>query len=235
VIAAIANCLGRGELNLTRRAAAETTLTRRQVLACVLAAPLLATPFGTYAATPGSFQGSVTAEWLNDGRRMRLTKPFGYIGPDGRNWPVPAGTVVDGASIPSSLWSVIGVPFEGLYRDPSVIHDYYCDTRTRKYEDVHQVFYDAMLTAGVGHSKAWLMYEGVSRFGPRWPDPKIDKRCEAVDENYDFEKCARNAVKPELEMPKVDRDDFQKFINDVEGQADPADVAKLKQSLQLIP
>ena len=106
-------------------------------------------------------------------------------------WPVPPGTVVDGASIPDIFWSVIGGPFEGVYRGPSVVHDFYCGSRIRPCPDVHRVFYDAMLTAGVSKKRAWLMYQAVFRFGPQWKDPKIDPKCQIIDSDYDFESAPK--------------------------------------------
>ena len=112
-------------------------LDRRQfVVGSLVTAISVAMPMEVLAAPTkwGYFNGDIVAKWLDDGRTMRLTEPFEYVGPDGRKWPVPTGTVVDGASIPQSFWSVIGGPFEGMYRKPSVVHDYYCGARTRKFQ-----------------------------------------------------------------------------------------------------
>ena len=120
----------------------------------------------------GRFEGDEpVTQWLDDGRQMRLLSPLGFWRPDGSHWPVPAGIVVDGASIPAALWSFLGGPFEGLYRKPSIVHDHYCVTRERPWGDVHHMFYEAMRAAGVGLIKAKTMFYAVWRFGPRWPDP----------------------------------------------------------------
>ncbi len=87
---------------------------------------------------------------------------------------VPAGTKVDGASIPQALWSLIGGPFEGKYRDASVIHDYYCDVRLKSWRTVHRVFYNAMRVSGVSEARAKLMYAAVFFGGPRWSDTAVD-------------------------------------------------------------
>ncbi|MCC7252995.1 DUF1353 domain-containing protein [Hyphomicrobium sp.] len=184
----------------------------------------------TAVPKPG-FSGSVVAEWLDDGRSMKIVRPIEYVSTDGRRWPVPAETVVDGASIPSPFWSIVGGPFEGLYRAPSVVHDYYCEVRTRPSDDVHRVFHEAMLTAGVGKQRAWLMFQAVARFGPRWPAPRIDPRCEVVDENFDFELCARNSSKPRSTIPKIDDAALLQFSKDLEGSADPADLETLRSQI----
>jgi hypothetical protein len=127
--------------------------TRRQSFAIFLFA--IGFPLSADAQTEGKFRGRVVAEWIeeNDHRRMKLTEPFEFVDPRGRRWSVPSGIIVDGASIPQVFWSIIGGPFEGPYRQASVIHDRFCDTRTRSYADVHHMFYEAMLTDKVGPKK----------------------------------------------------------------------------------
>lgn len=74
----------------------------------------------TYAQT-GKYQGELVFKSLPDGRYMQLVKPFAYLDSHGVSWPVPAGTKVDGASIPRALWTILGAPYTGKYRDASVI------------------------------------------------------------------------------------------------------------------
>lgn len=116
----------------------------------------------------GSFVGRVVAEWLDDGRKMKLVEAFSYIDPAGSRWDAPQGWIVDGASIPQFAWSIIGGPFEGPYRNASVIHDVACDVQNRPWRDVHRAFYTAMLAANVEPMKAKIMYGAVYQFGPRW-------------------------------------------------------------------
>lgn len=132
----------------------------------------------------GKYFGRLLLEPLPDGRLMRLAEVFGFLDPKGKRWPVPKHAQVDGASIPKALWSVMGGPFEGKYRDASVIHDYYCSVRIEPWQDVHRVFYDAMLASAVSISRAKLMYAAVYFSGPRWTDmdtnntkvPRIDEQ-----------------------------------------------------------
>jgi len=124
-------------------------------------------------AKPGSYQGRAVVTFLDDGRRVQLVDPFAYIDPATLKWDVPAGAIVDGASIPHPLWGIIGGPFEGKYRAASIIHDWYCDVRTRPWKAVHRVFYDAMLTSGVSAGRAKLMYAGVLWGGPRWSETVV--------------------------------------------------------------
>lgn len=118
------------------------------------------------------YEGRVVTEWLPDGREMRLVEDFTYVDATGRRWRARKNSTIDGASIPRALWWT-GGPYEGTYRDASVIHDYYCreTPKTATWRSVHRVFYEAMLTSGVGEARALVMYAAVFRHGPRWPDP----------------------------------------------------------------
>lgn len=121
------------------------------------------------AQSLGKFIGSIQTEWLPDGRSMRLLKDLTFVDSTGVEWKAPRGSIVDGASIPKVAWSLVGGPFEGKYRNASVIHDVACDQRIRAWESVHMAFYNAMLTSGVTPLRAKLMYSAVYHFGPRWP------------------------------------------------------------------
>lgn len=111
------------------------------------------------------------------GRHMQVVNRFGYIDPDNVDWPVNAGFVSDGASIPKPLWSLIGGPWDGSHRWASIIHDFYCEHKVRSWEDMHRVFYFALLTSKVDKPTALILYYSVYRFGPRWrriPTPLFD-------------------------------------------------------------
>lgn len=121
-----------------------------------------------FGIAAGKFSGSVKSEWNTDGRTMTLLEDFEYVDPRGRKWLAPKGHIVDGASIPRFAWTIIGGPFEGKYRDSSVIHDVGCDKRRAPWQVVHEVFYMGMLTSGVEEWRAKIMYAAVYHFGPRW-------------------------------------------------------------------
>lgn len=118
--------------------------------------------FGAYEGLPPE------VALLDEGRMVRLLKPLAYVTEAGERWPVEAGILVDGASIPRVFWSLIGGPFEGRYRNASIIHDRYCDLRSRGWEATHRMFHDAMRCSGVPLLKAKAMYYAVYRFGSRW-------------------------------------------------------------------
>ncbi len=128
-------------------------------------------------ATWGRFDGEVVARWEDDGRQMTLVEDFAYVDPSQVSWAAPAGSVVNGASIPRAFWSLIGGPFEGRFRNASVVHDVACVVRERRWQDAHRMFHDACRCGGVHAAQAAAMYYAVYHFGPRW---RIEERTTVV-------------------------------------------------------
>jgi hypothetical protein len=116
----------------------------------------------------GSFSGTPKTEWLDDGRLMKLTEDFAYVDKNGRTWASLKGSTIDGASIPQYFFSVVGGPFDGQYRNASIVHDTACDDRREKWQDVHRMFYEACLCGGLPKRKAQLLYWAVYNGGPQW-------------------------------------------------------------------
>lgn len=123
----------------------------------------------------GTFKGQVKVLFMEpkkpEDRNVQLLEPFGYRDSKGVDWDVPAGYISDGASIPWSLWTFVGGPYDGPYRDAAIIHDYYCEKKTRTWEETHAMFLEASLRRGVTESVAQTMYAGILYGGPRWPAP----------------------------------------------------------------
>ncbi len=116
----------------------------------------------------GHFLGKVQTEWLDGNREMKLLSTLSYIDPNGITWVAPKDSKIDGASIPQVLWSMIGSPFSGQYRNASVIHDVACVEKRRSWQATHLAFYNAMRASGVAPLRAKIMYAAVNNFGPRW-------------------------------------------------------------------
>jgi Protein of unknown function (DUF1353) len=117
---------------------------------------------------PGQFEGTVKTEWIDENPKMRLLEDFSFIDAKGVKWSAPKNSVIDGASIPQVLWSVVGSPYTGKYRRASVVHDVACVKRDQSWQDVHRMFYEACLAGGVDERDAKLMYGAVYHFGPKW-------------------------------------------------------------------
>ncbi|MBA3273256.1 MAG: DUF1353 domain-containing protein [Chthoniobacterales bacterium] len=124
---------------------------------------------------------------------MVLLNELRYTDPYGEVWIAPAGSRVNGASIPRAFWSMIGGPFEGKYRNASVLHDVAYEQQTRPWQEVDRMFYNAMRCSGVGAVTAKTMYYTLLRHGRHWKHPKAA------------------AVSTGSSEPKVE-DDIQKWI-----------------------
>jgi hypothetical protein len=99
---------------------------------------------------------------------MTLLNELRYTDPQGTVWIAPAGSHVDGASIPKSMWSIMGGPFEGKYRNASVLHDVAYDQHNRPWVECDRMFYNAMRCSGVGPVEAGTMYYALYKFGRHW-------------------------------------------------------------------
>src|SRR5262249_47392881 len=79
----------------------------------------------------GQFSGEPETLWLTqegtDDRQMRILQDFSFKDPSSKKWPAPVGSVIDGASIPRALWTLVGSPYTGDYRRASIVHDVACD------------------------------------------------------------------------------------------------------------
>lgn len=129
----------------------------------------------------GKFEAGPEGRFVDqrDRPNFELVKEFSFEDPNGTRWTVPKGTRVDGASIPQAFWSMIGGPFEGRYLKASVVHDHFCNVRTRTAHDTHRNFYYGMRADRVPEWQAQAMYWAVSAFGPSW---RIEKR---INSNWD--------------------------------------------------
>src|SRR5690242_16049686 len=102
----------------------------------------------------GTFSGEPRTLWLTqDGedRDMRLLERFTFTDPSGTLWDAPVDSVIDGASIPRALWTLVGSPYTGDYRRASIVHDVACDragTDMQKRRAADRMFYHACRAGG---------------------------------------------------------------------------------------
>lgn len=100
----------------------------------------------------------------NTHREMVVKSPLDFTDKSGRVWHVPLETVIDGASIPSWLWSFAGSPYVGTYRRASVFHDHYCDLQSEPANLVHKMFRDVMYFDNTPWWEAESKYLAVAAF-----------------------------------------------------------------------
>jgi hypothetical protein len=146
------------------------SLTWRRCLLFIAALALMQLPLWSRVSSGanfGRYVGVVEVKWLPDGRNMETLSDFEYIDPDQQSWFVPKGTKTDGASVPRALW-ILYAPFSGLYRDSALVHDHYCQNRTRTWQETHEAFYNGLRASGVSEHDSQMMWAAVYLFGPRW-------------------------------------------------------------------
>lgn len=163
---------------------------------------------------------------VGDGRQFEVVGNYRYVDSRGVEWKVPGGVKVNGASIPRYLWSIVGGPWEGNYRNASVIHDYFYDQHEYASDEIHWVFYDAMRKSDVGIVKAKLMYWAVLRFNPRWEAVTYEKQpCPPTSSRRCLPVLADEAgtyVRFQLVTPRFDEAELKKAAALIERN-NPAD------------
>jgi hypothetical protein len=102
---------------------------------------------------------------------MRLLERFSFRDPANKDWHAKADAVIDGASIPRPLWTLVGSPFTGDYRRASIVHDVACqeagsDKAKRRAAD--RMYFHACRAGGCSAWEATIQYLGV-RVGAAWP------------------------------------------------------------------
>ena len=117
----------------------------------------------------GRFEGKVIVEWLDDPYvlKMRLVNDFAFDDTTGV-WVVPAGSVVDGRSLPTLFVSLVGRPFESSFRQTAVVYDYAVKSKEHSWGDSQRMFHDGLLAEGVMPIEAKVMYMLLYATGPRW-------------------------------------------------------------------
>lgn len=139
---------------------------RRAFLISGFGALLANSSFGQQSVA--HYLGELILKPLDSDRLMEVQKPFGYSDEAGTMWAVPTKALVDGASIPRVFWSILGGPWDGRYRDASVVHDWFCAVRIMPWQATHRMFYEAMLTSGTDATLAKTMFLAVRYCGPSW-------------------------------------------------------------------
>ena len=113
------------------------------------------------------FSGDPKTIWLSEAsadRRMELIEAFWFEDRAGRRWDAGAGSIVDGASIPPSLWALVGSPYTGDYRRASIVHDIAAVEAGSDYDRrlaADKMFYEACRAGGCSVWDATILFIGV--------------------------------------------------------------------------
>jgi len=125
---------------------------------------------GVKSSTPheASFFGDRSLRIDSETYKATTVGEFGFVDSKGISWTVPKGRVVNGASVPRTVWPILGAPLSSDYTIPIILRDYYAEIQTRPWQDVNRMFSESLLKAGVNQTKAAILYQAVVSFGPRW-------------------------------------------------------------------
>ncbi|MEC3861541.1 DUF1353 domain-containing protein [Mesobacterium sp. TK19101] len=107
---------------------------------------------------------------------FRTANSLDFIDGQGRRWIAPNQTLTDGASIPKIFINIIGDPTSPEFVNAAAVHDAYCgignengpNFHNAKWEDVHRMFYEALIVSGTPRVRASIMFTAVYLGGPRW-------------------------------------------------------------------
>lgn len=102
-----------------------------------------------------------------------------FIDAAGLTWNAPPKTLTDGATIPQLFAPLLGDRQSREFLIAAALHDAYCGVgneglntfQVRPWEEVHLMFYEALLAGGTSPKRARIMYAAVYLGGPRWDDP----------------------------------------------------------------
>lgn len=133
-----------------------------------------------------TFSGEPLVSFLDDGRNIRLAADFAFCDSKGRVWQCYKGEEANGTSYPRMLWSVSGGPWSTKSRYAAIIHDIECGKRTSSWQEVHHMFGEALIAAGVNEARAGFEFNAVWRFGPRWDEHGDSLAAEEWDDDYDL-------------------------------------------------
>lgn len=159
-----------------------------------------------------------------------LAAPFAFTH-DGYGWEAPAGLVTDGASIPEWGRWMIGEPFAEEFAKAATLHDHYCrqEHNVRDWRATHRMFYDALISSGVGSGKAGIMYAAIIVGGPKWSTIVPGEECELVDGKI----CVRTIGIPMVEdgqpstdyiEAKYDELPMEDILREIEAKVEAGDL-----------
>lgn len=138
------------------------------------------------------FEGRVVVEWLDGDSfapKMRLMEDLVFDQSTGHAWRVPAGTVIDGRSMPALFVKLMGYPFDSTYRRSAVVYDHAAKSKQQDWKDAQRMFHDAALAEGVLPIEAKVMYLLLYSKASRWAvrDTRdCHGRCHRRDEELEW-------------------------------------------------
>ena len=110
-----------------------------------------------------SFPLPLQGKFVGKGQ-WKLLKSFEYHSKKYGITKIPKGFIVNGASFPPLIYSIMGSPWGGRFAKPSVAHDWlYSIKHNRKKSDL--IFLEAMKVCKVPFWKRHVMFQALRLFG----------------------------------------------------------------------
>jgi hypothetical protein len=143
---------------------------------------------------------------------QRVAERLDFIDANGASWQAPERSLTDGASIPEIFVPLIGFPNEPRFVNAAALHDAYCGIgnetgpvyHAKTWQEVHRLFYDALVASGTPDTEAKIMFAAVWIGGPRWyPLGALDLTLETVPESAKKEAFLKAKAFIEAEKPKM--------------------------------
>lgn len=160
----------------------------------------------------GRFSGNPKTEWVLDpcgnDRNMKMLEDFSFIDPAGRVWMAEKSSIINGASIPRQLWTLIGSPYMDRYRRAAIVHDVACDDKNVLRKEADVMFFYACRAGGCSATQACVLYVGV-RIGT-WSKFSLPE-C-ALENNF---YAAKFDVKIDRPEDNFIRDKFQQITKEM--------------------
>jgi len=176
----------------------------------------------------GLFSENPQTEWITNAaepdRDMRLLRDFSYTDPEGKIWNAPAGSEINGASIPRPLWSTVGSPYTDDYRNASIVHDVAVDKNItpQQRKEADKMFYYACLAGGCSKPQARVLYLGV-RIGS-WSVQKVNFLSKLIPKNLLF----RFPTTPKMQEEILMRETFNQVFMKLAKLEESDDFEKLE-------
>lgn len=135
---------------------------------------------GQWPAVEGPFTPANISLREQGNLKELLDEKLTFVDSNGVEWVAPQGTLTDGASVPRLALPITDGRWDEKFLKAAVVHDAYCQEenktrtpdqyRTKPWQSVHRMFYEACIAGGTDPLLAKIMFAGVWLAGPKWGD-----------------------------------------------------------------
>jgi hypothetical protein len=124
---------------------------------------------GCSLAEESQFIGRVVVELLDTiefDHKLKLKEDFGFRDTEGKLWLAREDGILEGCSVPPEVRPYL--PFEPGLRKAFVVHDYFCRTKTERWQQTNRMLYHANIAEQVNRAHAKVLHMAMHAGGWRW-------------------------------------------------------------------